>query len=307
MSLPASSGSAGVPARLARAKINYALHVTGRRDDGYHLIDTLAAFPAIGDRLALRPAPAPGLAVSGRFAAALEAAGPTDDNLVWKAARRLAAHLGRETPDVALDLKKTLPVASGIGGGSADAAAALMLLRDLWQPDLADDDLAALALELGADVPMCLASRPVRASGIGEVLSPLSPFPAHAVLLVNPGVAVSTPAVFKALERRDNAPLPAIDDAGFASREALWSWLGGTRNDLQAAARALAPEIGTVLSALEGLDAVRVARMSGSGATCFALFDDLAAAQAGETRLRSAHADWWIAAAPVAAVAPPSR
>jgi 4-diphosphocytidyl-2-C-methyl-D-erythritol kinase len=291
-------------ARLARAKLNYALHVTGQRADGYHLIDSLAVFPAIGDRVGLNPGgSAPGLTVSGRFAADLAPPGDASgdappDNLVSVAARRLAEHLGRDA-DAALELKKTLPVASGIGGGSADAAAALRLLRDLWTPDLDDEALVGLATDLGADVPMCLLSKPVRVTGIGEILTPLQRFPAHAVVLANPGVAVSTPTVFKALKKKNNPPLPALPDDGFGDIDALCTWLSKTRNDLEPAAREIAPVVDDVLTALGGCAGTRLARMSGSGATCFAVFETLAEAQAAEQALHAAHPSWWVAAAPV--------
>jgi 4-diphosphocytidyl-2-C-methyl-D-erythritol kinase len=291
-------------ARLARAKLNYALHVTGRRADGYHLIDSLAVFPAIGDRVGLNPGgSSPGLTISGRFAADLappdDAAGDGPaDNLVSAAARRLAEHLGRDA-DAALELKKTLPVASGIGGGSADAAAALRLLRDLWAPDLDDEALAGLAADLGADVPMCLLSKPVRVEGIGEILTPLKRFPAHAVVLANPGTAVSTPDVFKALTKKDNPALPPLPEEGFGDLAALCAWLKDTRNDLEHPARAIAPEVDDVLAALGGCAGARLARMSGSGATCFAIFESLTEAQAAEQALHAAHPSWWVAAAPV--------
>lgn len=291
-------------ARLARAKLNYALHVTGQRADGYHLIDSLAVFPAIGDRVGLGPSgAAPGLTLSGRFAADLAPSGDTSgdasaDNLVTAAARRLATHLDRDA-DVALELKKTLPVASGIGGGSADAAAALRLLRDLWAPDLDDETLAGLAADLGADVPMCLLSKPVRAQGIGEILTPLERFPAHAVVMANPGTAVSTPEVFKALTKKTNPALPALPEDGFGDLDALCAWLKASRNDLERPARGVAPEVDDVLAALGGCADARLARMSGSGATCFAIFATLAEAQAAEQALHAAHPGWWVAAAPV--------
>jgi 4-diphosphocytidyl-2-C-methyl-D-erythritol kinase len=287
-------------ARLARAKLNYALHVTGQRADGYHLIDSLAVFPAIGDRVSLNPAGSdPGLTVSGRFAPDLTSCGETaGDNLVSAAARRLASHLGRDA-DVPLALKKNLPVASGIGGGSADAAAALRLLRDLWAPDLDDEVLADLAQDLGADVPMCLLSKPTRVEGIGEFLTPLTGFPSHAVILANPGCAVSTPDVFKALTKKANPPLPPLPDEGFRDLSALCAWLAITRNDLEEPARAIAPEIDAVLTALGGCAGARLARMSGSGATCFAIFETLQDAQAAEHALHADHPGWWVAAAPV--------
>lgn len=305
------------PARLARAKVNYALHVTGRRTDGYHLLESLVAFPGLGDRLALAPGTPPGtgaaeghrLTVGGRFAADLGGDAGGEDNLVLRALRALDARLGAPAAGYRLRLDKHLPVASGIGGGSADAAAALLLgfeLRTGRVPEAADlDMLAALALQLGADIPMCLASRPSIATGIGEKLAPLGRFPAHAVLLVNPGIAVPTPAVFARLACRDNPPLPPTGYTGFADFDHLVGWLGETRNDLQDAAISLAPEIGDVLALLRRQDGVRLARMSGSGATCFALLETLPAARALADEIGARHTRWWVAAAPVEDIAPP--
>lgn len=301
--------------RLARAKVNYALHVTGRRADGYHLLESLVAFPEFGDRLALAPPASPpddgalGLTVGGRFAADLGTNADTGDNLVLRALRALDARLGASATGYRLHLEKNLPVASGIGGGSADAAAALLLgleLRTGRQADRHDlDMLAALALELGADVPMCLASRPALVSGIGERIAPLPRFPAHAIVLVNPGIAIPTPAVFSRLAGRDNPPLPPTGYTGFAGVDHLVDWLGETRNDLQEAAISVAPEIGDVLAMLRRRDGVRLARMSGSGATCFALLETLGAARALAKDIGARHPHWWAAAAPVEGVSPP--
>ncbi|WP_417770213.1 4-(cytidine 5'-diphospho)-2-C-methyl-D-erythritol kinase [Stappia sp.] len=303
-------------ARLARAKVNYALHVTGRRADGYHLLESLVAFPELGDRLTLTPgtrpgsdaAAGPGLTAAGRFAADLGSNAGGEDNLALRALRALDARLGAPAAGYRLHLEKDLPVASGIGGGSADAAAALLLgfeLRTGRVPDAPDlDMLAALALQLGADIPMCLASRPALVTGIGERIAPLARFPAHAILLVNPGIAVPTPAVFSRLDRRDNPPLPPTGYTGFADFDHLVGWLGETRNDLQDAAISLAPEIGDVLALLRRQDGVRLARMSGSGATCFALLETLAAAHALADEIGARHPHWWVIAAPVGSIAP---
>ena len=306
-----NAGTGFHPARLARAKVNYALHVTGRRADGYHLLESLVAFPEFGDRLTLSPGAqnaggettGPGLTIGGRFASELGGDTGGGDNLVLRALRALDARLPLPAGRCRLHLEKNLPVASGIGGGSADAAAALLLGLELRTGRPADrhdlDMLAALALELGADVPMCLASRPALVSGIGEQIAPLACFPAHAIVLVNPGVAVPTPAVFARLANRDNPPLPAIGYTGFAGFGDLLDWLGGTRNDLQEAAISLVPEIGDVLAMLRRQDGVRLARMSGSGATCFALLESLAAARALAEEVSARRPHWWAAAAPV--------
>lgn len=288
----ASAETAAAP-ELARAKVNLALHVTGRRADGYHLLDTLVAFPDIGDRLFAEAADDLSLAVTGPFAGSLSA--DDDDNLVLQAARRLRERLARPI-GARLTLEKNLPVASGIGGGSADAAAVLRLLTRLWSVGIAETDLAGIALSLGADVPMCLASRALAARGIGEDIALLPELPQVGIVLVNPGVEVATPAVFKALERRDNPPLPPLPD-GFGDPAALCDWLAATRNDLEAPAVAIAPVIAEVLAALRACPGTLLARMSGSGATCFALHDSVDAAKAAAGRLGDAHRAWWIRAA----------
>ncbi|NLH83549.1 MAG: 4-(cytidine 5'-diphospho)-2-C-methyl-D-erythritol kinase [Phyllobacteriaceae bacterium] len=264
----------------APAKINLALHVTGRRADGYHLLDTLVVHGGAADEVVVRTAgpgdPSPEtpatLALDGPFAAGLAA---EPDNLVLRAARLVAAEarrLDRPTPAVALTLVKHLPIASGVGGGSSDAAATLRLLDRLWGLDLGRARLAELALPLGADVPMCVWGEPLRARGVGEVIEILPALPPFRLVLANPGVPVSTPAVFRALTRRDNSPLPEMPDR-FADLDALVGWLGSTRNDLQDAAIAVAPAIADTLAEMRARPGCRFARMSGSGATCFGIFD----------------------------------
>jgi 4-diphosphocytidyl-2-C-methyl-D-erythritol kinase len=276
----------------ARAKVNLALHVTGRRVDGYHLLDTLVAFPDFGDQLSAAPSDTLSLDITGPFGAGLEAG---DGNLVLKAAHMLAERL--PTPRCAhLTLEKNLPVASGIGGGSADAAAALRLLKKMWQVDITDSELAALALEIGADVPMCLASAPLIARGIGDEITAVSSLPQCGIVLVNPGVAVATPAVFKALERRDNPPLPELPSA-FTDAADLCAWLAQTRNDLEAPAILQAPKIADVLEALRAQPTTLLARMSGSGATCFALYATPKQAQVAATGLAALNGTWWVQAA----------
>lgn len=265
------------PAGLARAKVNLFLHVTGRRADGYHLLDSLAVFPEIGDRLTATPADALSLEVTGPFAPALAAEA---DNLVLRAARALASRGAR------LLLKKNLPIASGIGGGSADAAAALRLLSALWGISA---DLPAIALSLGADVPVCLGSRPARMQGIGEILAPVPTLPPAGIVLVNPGLAVATPAVFRA--RAPGFTPPATLPDAWPDAAAMAAGLAACTNDLQAAAISLCPAIAEVLATLTALPGALLARMSGSGATCFALFADAAAARQAAESL--AHTGWW--------------
>jgi len=279
----------------APAKLNLYLHVTGRRSDGYHTLESLIGFVGLADTVTAAPAGDFTLTVGGPFAGPLSgvAAG---DNLVLRAARALARAAGVDG-GAALHLDKHIPVAAGLGGGSADAAAALRALSALWgvPPDLALDDLA---LALGADVPVCLAARPRFVSGIGEGLRAVAPLPAAGVLLVNPRVAVETAATFAAFDAAfDAAGAPFVRrDAPigpFASASALARALAGCANDLTAAAQAQAPVIAAVLDALAGLPGCRLARMAGSGATCFGLFDDAAAAAQAGRFLSAAQGGWW--------------
>lgn len=268
---------------FAPAKINLCLHVTGQRADGYHLLDSLVAFAGIGDRLVARPALDARLGLEGPFGADLSA-GP--DNLVLRAAAGFGAA-------AAFTLDKRLPPASGIGGGSADAAAALRALSRLTGKAVPE----GLAMRLGADVPVCLASRPARMRGVGEVLDPVA-LPPGWIVLVNPRVEVPTPAAFRALARKDNAPLPATlphwSDLGV-----LTDWLATQRNDLETPALTIAPVISDVLAALRAQPGRRIARMSGSGATCFALFDAEAPARAAQAAITAAQPGWWVAAGPL--------
>ena len=272
----------------APAKINLALHVTGQRDDGYHSIETLAAFAGIGDRITVEAAQEDRFTIDGPFAAGLDAG---DGNLVIRARDALRAKLG-EAPAVHIHLEKNLPLASGIGGGSADAAAALKALVAHWDAAIAPERLREIAETLGADVPMCLNGRPLVARGVGEAIEPLADFPRVACVLVNPGRPVPTPAVFAALTTRDNAPLASFGD-GFDDAETLFAWLDGQRNDLQTPALTLEPTIGEALELLGGTDA-RIVRMSGSGATCFGLYDDGDAARRAAETLTSARPGWYV-------------
>ncbi|GAB1478477.1 4-(cytidine 5'-diphospho)-2-C-methyl-D-erythritol kinase [Paracoccaceae bacterium] len=272
---------------LARAKVNLALHVVGRRADGYHLLDSLVVFAGVGDRITAAPGPGLRLQVTGPQAGGLA---EDQDNLCLRAARLMAG------PGALITLDKHLPVASGIGGGSADAAATLQVLARLWRAPLPD---APAVLALGADVPVCLAGRPARMEGVGEVLSPLPPLPAAWLVLANPGVAVPTPAVFRALSRHDNARLPAVLPR-LATVGELAAFLMMQRNDLEAPATLLAPVIGQVRAALSAQPGCLMARMSGSGATCFGLFPDALNAAAAAAALRRARPGWWIEAAELA-------
>ena len=279
----------------ARAKVNLYLHVTGKRPDGYHELDSLMVFPDLWDELVLERAGELSLEVAGPFAAALEAEG--GENLALRAARLLAAEAGGGR-GARLRLTKNLPVAAGIGGGSADAAAALRGLCRFWDLDLPAGRLEALALDLGADVPPCLESRPVFARGIGELLTPAPDLPPFWLVLVNPGVPVATAKVFKARAGGFSAAVEAPTEP-LADLDALLAFLARSGNDLEPVAVTLAPEVGAVLAALRRLAGCRFARMSGSGATCFGLFEGAAEAEAAAAELAAAHPDWWVAAAPV--------
>lgn len=270
---------------LAPAKINLTLHVTGQRADGYHLLDSLVTFADMGDHLSFAPADRLSLQVIGPEGAGLAVGA---DNLVLRA----AAAFGMTRQGARITLDKRLPLASGIGGGSADAAATVRALARLWGRPAPG---AAQILALGADVPVCLYGRSCRMQGIGEHLSPVPPLPPLWAVLANPRIAVPTPAVFAALTSRDGAPMPAVVPR-CADAPDLAEWLRRHRNDLEAAAVAVAPAIGAVLARLSGLPDVLLARMSGSGATCFALFASAAAASDAAGLLRRACPEWWVAA-----------
>lgn len=267
----------------ACAKINLALHVRHRRPDGFHALETLFAFVAHGDSVTIAPAEADRLIVTGPFAAALGAAGPADDNLVLRAARAFRARFGGGAHAITLD--KRLPVASGIGGGSADAAATLRALARAAGIAFDAPDLFAIADTLGSDVPACLYQRVAIGRGRGEQLTPIAGAPGLPVLLVNPGVAVSTAAVFGRWDGQDRGPLGEGDLLAIAA---------AGRNDLEPPARAIAPVIGTVLDALAALPGAGLVRMSGSGATCFATFAD--AARCADAATQMAARGWWSVA-----------
>ena len=284
---------------FAPAKINLYLHVVGRRKDGYHLLDSLVAFADIGDSLTAAPAAALSLTVGGPEAAAVALLG--EDNLVLRAARALAAHAGI-CAGAALHLEKHLPAAAGIGGGSADAAAALRVLDRVWGMPVASDRLEKLALELGADVPACLAGRPVWVGGIGERIEPAAPLPPLGIVLANPRRPLPTPEVFRARRGPFAAAArfdPMREPAGFAAQ------LASRRNDLTEAALRVVPEIETVLDRLAELPGALLARMSGSGATCFALFAHRQAALAAGAMLSEKQPGWWSAAGSLLTAAPP--
>lgn len=286
-------------ADAAPAKINLALSVTGRRHDGYHLIDTLAVFANAGDAIEAEPADGLTLEIRGPFAGQLA---NDETNLVLRAARALqdAARGGGIMPGgiagggARLVLDKRLPVASGIGGGSADAAATLRALDRLWDLRWPPQRLAAVGVRLGADVPMCLQSRPLRARGIGEEITLLPGFPALDLVLANPGGAVSTKEVFAGLAGRHSRPLP--DPGRLGDADAVADYVAATGNDLEAAACRLEPRIADVIAAIGASAGCRVARMSGSGATCFGLYRTGEEAAAAAASLQRFAPSWWVAA-----------
>ncbi len=272
---------------IAPAKVNLDLHVCRRRDDGYHDLDSLVVFTDIGDKLAFTPARKLTLAIEGPFAWALTS---DQDNLVLKAVRSLAASLGR-SPDVHITLDKRLPVSSGLGGGSADAAAALRGLLRFWDLPMTIGDLSLLARGLGADVPACLDARPVRMMGIGDRLAPFDLPKSLSILLVNPGTPVETPTVFRMLQRMSGErPLTNLSEDAASFRAMCRQGV----NDLEAPAMRLAPVIGEVLEAIRRQPGCDLARMSGSGATCFGLFHDQRSLDRAKKQLRVDHPGWWI-------------
>lgn len=283
----------------APAKINLALHVTGQRPDGYHLIDTLVVFAdtlEASDTITVSQSPSDGFDVTGTAASALEAT-PLHDNLVIKAREhvRSSAYLANvPAPPIHISLDKRLPVASGIGGGSADAAATMRALHLHWMLDFNPAHSAAhtLAQKLGADLPMCLVARPLRATGIGELIRPLDNVPAMYMVLVNCGTEISTPAVFSALGDRENSPISGVPPNHTEFVRFLQS---RTRNDLQVAAINQCPEIKQKLAMLIAQGAA-VARMSGSGATCFGIFSSALEAANAADFIKRRQPDWWVVA-----------
>ncbi|KKB10877.1 hypothetical protein VE25_15675 [Devosia geojensis] len=281
----------------APAKVNLALHVVGRRADGYHELDSLMVFADIGDELTAVPAAADRLAVTGPFGKGLG----NGENLVTRAVAAFRARWPGHVPfGLDMTLAKNLPVAAGLGGGSADAAAVLRLMASLGETEIAAADLVALAASLGADVPACLVSAPLVARGIGDVMRPLKAFPACHVVLVNPLVPVATAEVFRRLQSRQNPPMPDLPEPMTRPAQ-LGIWLAETRNDLEPPAVAMVPQIGSLIARLSQAPGCMLARMSGSGATVFGLFGSSAQAHQAAHELRETYPDYWVAAAPLIA------
>jgi 4-diphosphocytidyl-2-C-methyl-D-erythritol kinase len=274
-----------VEAEFAPAKVNLFLHVTGKRPDGYHLLDSLIVFAGVADLLRYEPSGQMSLAVTGPFAPSLPA---EPDNLVLRAARMLAAESGLY-PTGALTLDKQIPVASGIGGGSADAAATLRLLCRVWGLSPTDQVLDRMAVKLGADVPVCLRNGPRRMRGVGEQLTTAPSLPPCGLVLVNPGVQLATVSVFR---RRAAGYSPeAVLPSGWRTAEEMAACLSCLKNDLEVPAIDIVPAIRDVLGAISDLKGCLLARMSGSGATCFGLFSNSRDASAAAARV--ARPGWW--------------
>ena len=291
------ASSTGVLLETGRAKVNLTLRVVGRRSDGYHDLESIVAFADCADQLALAPGPELALTTTGPLAAAC---GEISDNLVLKAARLL----NDAVPGLTLGsftLQKVLPVAAGIGGGSADAAAALRLLARLNRLALDDPRLVAVALKTGADVPVCLASQACDMTGVGDKLLPLN-IPALPSVMVNPRVPVATKDVFQALGLRPGDLLAGVSDvlqapAWPTAGASVGDWvkaLDQVPNDLEPPALKVQPVIGEVLAALRASSGVLLSRMSGSGATCFAIFASDTDAQAAEAQIAASHPQWWV-------------
>ena len=274
----------------APAKLNLYLHVTGKRVDGYHFLDSLVAFTDVYDTLTLTPSPSLAFTADGPFARGFGDEDPAT-NLVVRAARGLGHAVGRDV-QVAFHLTKNLPVASGIGGGSADAAAALRGLAHLWDIDPLSPVVLDVAAGLGADVSACVAGRACFMGGIGTELAPAPDLPAVGLLLVNPGVGLSTPSVYRA---RTGEFTPTLRFDTPVDVDHLVALLDERRNDLTAAAISLVPEIGEVLGAIGALTGCKLVRMSGSGATCFGIFSDAVAAKRAGDVLKQEHPGWWVA------------
>ncbi|MES2472981.1 MAG: 4-(cytidine 5'-diphospho)-2-C-methyl-D-erythritol kinase [Pseudomonadota bacterium] len=272
----------------APAKINLFLHIGVRGANGFHPLQSLVVFTGMGDELALAAAPDLSLTINGPFAGELNGEG---DNLVLRAARALGyPALGGAT----LSLTKNLPVASGIGGGSSDAAAALRGLRRLWNADVTDAKLQEIAASLGSDIPVCVEACSAFMEGRGEILRPVAAMPRIAMLLVNPKVGVSTRDVFAALQNRSGIDLQ-LPLEGFRDTADLLRFLETTHNDMETPAREIQPVIGEVLGAMAQLPGALFTRMSGSGATCFGIFADDGCCRRAAKMLQEAHPGWWIA------------
>ena len=295
--MSARDGTASRISVVAPAKLNLFLHVGDKRADGYHALQSFVAFAELGDVLRLEAAPERTLAITGRFAAQVPHG---DSNLVLKAARALAGDTSNPLRGASIALEKNLPVAAGLGGGSSDAAAVLRGLNALWSLDRSEDELVAIARGLGSDVPACVIARPCWMEGRGERVRATPPLPPLEMVLVNPGVLLPTAGVFASLNARTGAT--AMEPPGRI--ETLWdlvAYLEDSGNDLEAPATLLQPVIDDVLEALHHEPACVFAQMSGSGATCFGLFDGRDYARGAAERIALDHPQWWVERTRIAA------
>jgi 4-diphosphocytidyl-2-C-methyl-D-erythritol kinase len=289
----------GAPgSELAFAKINLALHVIGRRTDGYHQIESLVVFADFADVVSATPSDdgRMHLSVRGPFAAKLTEGTPPPDNLAIRAAGELMRMAGKRAQPARLTLTKRIPIAAGLGGGSADAAATIRLLNREWSLGLTEPELQQVSVRLGADVAMCLASRPLIARGIGEQITPVTGMPALPIVLAHPGVAVATRDVFSALPHGERSPMPAMP-AKFGSLLEVIFWLRQARNDLSEPAASVNKAAGSAAKALTRDPDCLFARMSGSGASAFGIFVTLDAAERAAARIREARPGWFVTAA----------
>lgn len=286
----------GLFLETAPAKVNLALHVIGRREDGYHDLESLMVFADVADEIEATIAERDSLVVTGPFGRALR---DGQSNLVTKALAGFRARWPDHIPHgLAVTLRKNLPIAAGLGGGSADAAAVLRLLMSLSRKPIAPAEMAAFALSLGADVPACLISKPCDVRGVGEKIRILNQFPPGHIVLVNPLIPVPTADIFRRLGKRDNAPMPPLPEPMTLPAQ-LGLWLSETRNDLELPAIMLVPEIGDMISRLRNMPGCMLSRMSGSGATVFGLFGSGAQAHQAAHELRELWPNHWVAAAPL--------
>lgn len=280
----------------APAKINLALHVLSRRNDGFHLIDSLVVFTEFADQLSVTASPNDHLelALDGPFARELDLLNRSNENLVLRSAEALLNQKNkRKNRSAQINLTKHIPIAAGLGGGSADAACALRLLNRHWELDLSDQKLADISLDLGADVPMCLKSKPVIASGIGERLTPANEIPSLPLVLVNPSIPVSTAEVYARLENAERSALPPLPER-FSSMMSFVIWLRKTRNDLSESARKMTGLAEEAVNALLSDPDCVFAQMSGSGATAFGIFPKLSVAERLAKKIRQERPNWWV-------------
>lgn len=288
---------------LAPAKVNLFLHIIGRRSDGYHLLESVFAFADFGDRIMVQSAPDLNFSVTGPFTSVCRRAGCDGDNNIVARAAAMLRQLCGTSAGAKITLEKNLPLSAGLGGGSSDAAAALKVLQVLWQVEPDEDQLVELALKLGADVPACLVGEPSFVAGVGELITPLEIFEDINCVLVNPLTPLSTLGVFQTFAdtgRAFSQPLALTPEV----TGDLWTLLNGSHNDLQGPALGMCEEVGEILGALQAVEETLLARMSGSGATCYGLYENQEAAEATARTIATAHPGWWVKACTLTAEAP---